>query len=229
MANRKQAKQKALPELIVKQSPQAITAMAKRVEKAFKERESFELAKNPNGSHIELRKAKAMMLHNRRFAAFLSAIDANPDKLLNKSRKEGTRANLKGIKKIRMLLDYVTGETRVFERVSLALFAASIIAAKRGIKWISNAEQELILSNLDVGSLPLDVQTAIKEYKHKYMSITGDSRNQSCQFRTTFSNLGCFWFSRQDCDDSNRLGIEVDLDSPIIRYLSDKWNLDSVK
>lgn len=225
----KQVKQKTLPQLIASQSPQAINAMVKRIEKAFKERESFEYSKNPNGSHIELRRAKNLILNNRRFAAFLIAVNACPDKLLNKSRKLDTRANLKGIKKIRMLCDYITGETRIFERVSLALFASTIIAALKGVQWISNSEQELILSNVPVQSLPSEVQAAIADYKHRYMSLAGDSRNQSCQFRTTFENLDCFYFSREDTLDSNRLGIGVNLNNPIITYLVDRWNLESVK
>ncbi len=227
MTKNKQSKI-ALPDLIAKQSPQAINAMIKRIEKAYKEREAFEYSKNPNGSHIELRRAKNLIVGNRRFAAFLSAIGACPDKLLNKSRKLDTRANLKGIKKISMLCDYITGESRIFERVSLALFASTIIAALKGTQWISNAEQELILSNVPVQSLPHEVQAAIHDYKHKYMSLAGDSRNQSCQFRTTFENLNCFYFSREDTIDSNRLGIGVLLDSPVITYLIDKWNLQSV-
>lgn len=207
---------------------QAVTGMVRRIETAYKEREAFEFEKSPNGSHIELRKARAIVMHNPRLAAFLLACDVDPQELLNKSRKEGTRANLKGIKKIKTLLDFVTGKSRVFERVSLALFASTIIAANRGIGWISNAEQELILSNLPVGSLPTELQAAVADYKHRYMSITGDSRNQSCQFRTTFSNLNCFFFSREDCDDMNRLGIMVNMDSPIIQFLNKRWNLDAV-
>lgn len=202
-----------------------IANMKRRIEKALKEREAFERAKSPNGAHIELERAKNYILNNRRFAAFMVATNSDPNELLNRSRKVGYRANLKGIKKVKMLCDYVTGRTKVFERTSLALFASTIIAALRGINWISNNEQELILSNLDVGSLPKDVQEAIAEYKHKYMSISGDSRNQSCQFRTTFENLGCFYQSREDCDDMNRLGIGVNLDNPIIQHLIERWNL----
>lgn len=232
MVKKKLAKQEkqspTLPELIAKQSPQAINAMVKHIEKAYKDREAFEMEKNPHGSHIELRRAKNLIVNNRRFAAFLATVGINPETLLNKSRKLDTRANLKGIKKLRMLCDYITGETRVFERVSLALFAATIIAANRGINWISNAEQELILSNLPVSSLPDELQKAIEEYKHKYMFIGGDSRNQSCQFRTTFANMDCFYFSREDTADSNRLGIGVNMESPIIQHLNKALNLEAV-
>lgn len=205
------------------------TNMVKAIHKALVERECFEKAKSPNGSHIELERAKAMLAHNRRFAAFMVATNNNPNELLNSTRKAGTRANLKGIKKVRMLVDYITGKTNIFERVSLALFASTIIAAQKGIEWISNAEQELILSNLDVSSLPNEVQEAINAYKHKYMWIGGDSRNQSCQFRTTFNNLGCFYQSREDCDDMNRGGIGVNLNHPVIDYLATRWNLKGIK
>lgn len=217
-----------LPEAMASVHPNAVNAMVRRINKAIADREAFEVQKLPHGSHIELRRAKAYLVNNRTLAAFLSVCGADPDKMVNRTRKDGYRSNLKGIKKLRNLVDYVTGKTRSFERVSLALFASSIIAAKRGIKWISNTEQELILSSLDVTSLPQDVRDAIKHYQNAYLRIEGDSRNQACQFRTTFDNLGCYFFSREDVEDANRLGIMINQDSPVIQYLASQWELDKV-
>jgi hypothetical protein len=218
-----------LPEAMKAVNPAKVSAMVRSINKALDSRLAFERQKAPHSALIEYRRANAFMRNNRRLGAFLAVVGADPDQMLNRTRKAGTRANLKGIKKVRQLLDYLTGETNRFERVSLALFASSIIAAKKGIQWISNNEQELILSTVDVGSLPEAVREAIEEYKHKYMTLEGDSRNQSCQFRTTFANLGCYYFSNEDVDDSNRNGIQIDLDSPIIRELNRRWNLDSVE
>lgn len=218
-----------LPEAIAAVPTKEVTAMLRRIMAELNKRQEFETLKEPFGSHVVLKQTIAMLRGNRRFAAFLCVIGADPAEMFNRTRKEGTRADLKGIKKVKMLVDYVTGRTGAFERVSLALFAATIIAAKKGVKWVSNAEQELILSSLDITSLPEEVQDAIKAYQHKYMRIHGDSRPQSCRFRTTFSNLGAFMFSREDQDDKNRLGIMVNMDSPIVRYLTDRWELESVK
>jgi hypothetical protein len=208
--------------------PQAdVTAMVTRLNRAMDARERFERSKAPNGSHIELRRAKAFLRGNRRLAAFLCVTGSDPDEMINRTRKEGTRANLKGFQKLKKLLDYVTNRSLVFERVSLALFASTIIAANKGIGWISSQEQELILSNVPVSSLSKEIQDAIASYKHKYMTLEGDSRNQSCQFRTTFSNLGMFFFAREDTEEANSLGIMVNMESPVIQYLNQRWNLDS--
>jgi hypothetical protein len=218
----------SLPELINAVKPQTVTGMVKRINKALEEREAFERLKAPHSAHIEFRRARSFLANNRGFAAFLCALNVDPDHLLNRVRKDGYRANLKGVRKLKNLYQYVTGKTRSFERVSLALFASSIVAAKRGINWINNNEQELILSSLPVSSLPDEVQEAIKDYQHKYMRIEGDSRNQACQFRTTYDNLGCYFVSRDDVDDSNRQGIHINLDSPVIQFLSKKWELERI-
>jgi hypothetical protein len=202
-------------------------AMVERINAALKDRAEFELRKAPNGSHIELRKVAGMFADNRRVAAFLCAVDADPDLMFNRVRKNGTRSNLKGFTKVRKLIDYVTGRTKVFERVSLALFASTIIAANKGVSWIASPEQELILSSESVNSLPRDVQEAIADYKHKHMTLEGDSRPQACQFRTTFANLGVYEFYRDEFDNTDyTLGISVIMSSPIVRYLNDVWQLE---
>jgi hypothetical protein len=217
-----------LPALINAVPPQEVTAMVHRINLALEARERFERSRTPHGSHIELRRAKAFLRNNRRLAAFLVVCGADPSEMLNKVRKAGSRSDLKGFQKLKRLVDYCTGRSQVFERVSLALFASTIIAANRGIGWISSTEQELILSNVPVGSLPAEVQTAIEEYKHRYMRLEGDSRPQACRFRTTFENLGLYYMSREDSDDTSSLGINVNMDSPVIQYLNQRWELDKV-
>jgi hypothetical protein len=204
-----------------------VDAMVKRVNAALEERAAYERAKSPSGSHIELRKVLGAFYNARTAAAFFVALKVDPDLMFNRSRKEGTRANLKGFTKVRKLIDFVTGRTKVFERVSLALFASTIIAARMGVEWIASPEQELILSKESVQSLPTPIQEAISEYKHKHMTLTGDSRPQACQFRTTFQNLGIFEFYRDEFDNVDyTLGITVNMDSPLVDYLTKTFHLD---
>jgi len=215
---------------LVANKPDEVEAMTARINAALKERALFERAKNPNGSHVELRRVVAQFMHNKTFAAFLMVCGANPELLFNRERKAGSRANLKGFSKVRQLLDYITGKTNAFEIVSKALFAASIIAALKGIYWIASPEQELILSDESVNSLPQEIREAIYKYQHKHMTVEGDSRNQSCQFRTTFSNLGMYSFSRDEFDNSDyTMGINVDLNHPVIQYLINRWQLAAYK
>jgi hypothetical protein len=207
-----------------------VTAMVGRINSALEKRARFELAKKPHGSHVLLRQTAAQFADSRTVAAFLVALNADPELMFNRTRKAGTRANLKGFKKVRQLIDYTTGRTKAFEIVSKALFASTIIAAKMGIEWIASAEQELILSDHRVASLPEDIRNAIYEYRHKHMTLEGDSRNQSCQFRTTFNNLGLYDFSREEFDNCDySLGIRVNLENPLIEYLSDEWELNRFK
>lgn len=217
-----------LPNAIAKMNASKVNASLRRVEKSLAKREAFEIQKAPHNPHIELRRAARYLRGNKTFAAFMAAIGADSDLFLNRERKLGYRSNLKGVQKVKSLVEYITGRSKKFDRVSLALFASSIIAAKRGIDWISNQEQEKILSSLPVDSLPPEVADAIRHYQYKYMRIEGDSRNQACQFRTTFDNLGCYEFSKADTPDANLNGIEVNLDSPVIQFLSAKWELDKV-
>lgn len=213
--------------LALANDPEGVSAMVNRIMEALREREAFERAKKPNGSHIALRKAFNAFAYNRRVAAFLLVIGANPQVMFNRSRQQGSRANLNGFMKVRKLIDYITGEEETFERVSLALFAATIIAANMGKGWIANPEQELILSSEKVESLPPAIRDAIRDYQHKYMSLTGDSRFQACQFRTTFNNMGIYHYMREDFDNSEYAnGILVNMESPVVQFLNDRWNLE---
>lgn len=218
-----------LPALMKAVSNKDAGNMKARIKKAFHKREAFELKKEPNGTHIELRRAERFLLDNDNLARMLVVLNADPDLMLNRERKEGYRSNLKGFQKIKSLLQYIVGESLSFERVSLALFASTIIAAKSGIERISNVEQELVLSNVPVSSFPKELQSAIEDYKHKFMRLRGDSRNQSCQFRTTFDNLGAYTFDSADSSDKNGKGIIVNMESPLIQYLAARWKLEGTK
>jgi len=228
-----QRKPKTIDKLIpwlIENRPEQVEAMRERINSALKERAFYERSKSPNGSHVELRRTVGAFLHNTTVAAFFVCCDADPDLVFNRSRKTDARANLKGFRKVRQLIDYVTGKTNAFETVSKALFAATIIAALNGVRWIASPEQELILSDESVNSLPQEIREAIYQYQHKHMTVEGDSRPQSCQFRTTFNNLGMFHYSREEFDNSDyTLGINVDLDHPVIQYLVNRWQLKPFK
>jgi len=212
---------------IIASESDEVAAMVERINQAVYDRATFERSKQPNGSHIELRRTANAWADSSICAAFLIYLNANPDTIFNRSRKDGTRANLKGLQKVKTLFDYVMGRKDVIDFCSFALFASTIIAAKMGTTWVSSQEQELILSSEKVNSLPRDVQNSIRQYQHKYMSIEGDSRNQSCLFRTTYANLGLYHVSREDWDNTNySLGVMVDTDNPLIMYLSDRWELN---
>lgn len=214
---------------IIAKRPKAVTAMNDRIFAALEERGEFERLKAPHGSHIEFRRAADALYGlqgNNRVSAFLVALNADPDLMLNRVRKDGTRSNLKGFTKIRKLVDYVTGKTQRLETVTLALFASTIIAAQMGVEWIASPEQELILSPEKVQSLPVEVQAAIRDFQHKHMRLTGDSRPQACQFRTTFENLGCFHQLRDNFyDNAYTFGISVVPSNPLVSYLSSRWGL----
>lgn len=221
---------KTFPNLVthlLENEPQVVSAMVERVNNAIEKRGAFEWQKKRNSSHVLFRKVAAQFSDSRTVAAFLVALNADPDLMFNRERKAGTRANLKGFAKVRQLIDYTTGKSDAFERVSLALFASTIIAANKGTTWIASPEQELILSSEKVNSLPTEVREAIKEYQHKHMTLEGDSRNESCRFRTTFANLGLYSMTREEFDNVDyTMGIRVDLKNPLIQYLSKRWKLE---
>lgn len=226
-------KPKDLPGLInwlQTEKPDQVAAMRERINSALKERAFYEREKSPNGSHVELRRTVSAFLHNNSAAAFFLVCGADPDLVFNRERKAGTRANLKGFRKVRQLIDYITGKSHAFETVSKALFACSIVASYKGINWLASPEQELILSPEELGSLPEDIRNDIYSFQHKHMTIEGDSRNQACQFRTTFENLNMFIQLRDEFDGNEyTLGISVIPNHPVIEYLATRWNLKQYK
>lgn len=208
-----------------------VSAMVERINTALFERATFERSKRPHNSHIELRRVASAFADSRTVAAFLLALDANPHLMFNRVRKAGTRSDLKGLLKVRRLIDYVMGgdTAKDLDAVSKALFAATILAALNGVEWIASPEQELVLSNVRIESLPAELQSAVFEYQAKHMRVEGDSRPQSCRFRTTYANMGMYTFMRDDMDDNDyTLGISVNLSNPLIQYLAHTWGLKGV-
>ena len=209
-----------------------VSAMVESIHKAIYERATYERAKRPNGSHLELRRVVNQFTDSRKVAAFLIAVGANPHLMFNRQRKAGAKSDLKGLQKVRRLIDYVMGgpTAKDIDAVSKALFAVTITAALSGVEWIASPEQELVLSSIPIQSLPEEVQSAIAEYQVKHMDITGDSREQSCRFRTTYANLGLYTFMRDDFDGCDyTLGVSVILSNPLIQYLIATWNLKGIK
>lgn len=224
---------KSLPELMDSVTPEQESAMVANINAALAERKAFEVKKAPKGTHLELRRTIQFMKDNRRLARFLVALNADPHEMLNRERKLGYRSNLKGFQKMKTLLDYVTGRSGAFERVSMALFAATIVAKLKGRTdrngFVSNEEQEFILSNMPVKSFPKELQEAVKSWQNKYMPLSLESRNEASRFRTTFENIGCYTVDSQDTDSKHSRGIIVNMESPLIRYLVDRWNLKAVQ
>lgn len=216
-------------EHIIKRRPKAVADMSAHILAAIKERADFEHKLKPNGSHVELRKVFRDFYGidgNKTVSAFFIAVDADPQLLFNRQRKDFTRANLKGFHKIRKLINLVMGTGDV-DTVTKALFASTIIAALKGVNWVASPEQELILSPEAVLSLPADIREAIYSFQHKHSTVEGDARPQASQFRTTFENLNCFVSTRDEFDNvAYTKGVTVLLNSPIVSFLKDKWQLD---
>jgi hypothetical protein len=220
----------SLPDAIKAVPKREAAKMIKRINKAVLDRATFEREKSPNGSHVELRRVANLYVDSDRIARFLVVLGADPDLMFNRVRKDGTRSNLKGLKKVSGLVDYVTGKTGAIETVTKALFAGTIIAALKGVTWVASQEQEFILSSEKVASMPLEIREAIYAYQHKHMTIEGDSRPQSCAFRTTFANIGVFHYMREDFDNTAyTMGVVINMDSPVVQYLVERWELAKYK
>lgn len=216
-----------LPQVMNGFRSRQVESMLHKIDAQLIERRAFEETARPNKTHIELREAEKQLRGNETVARFFLANSVDPSRVLNWTRKDGYRSNLKGIRKLRKLCEFVANYGSI-DRVSKALFAATIIAANRGCGWISNSQQELILSDLPVSTLPQELREAVSEWQNRYMSLTHESRNQSCQWRTTYENCGAYAMSAQDTVNGQELGVTVNMDSPLVQYLNNRWKLDSV-
>lgn len=206
-----------------------VDSMVKRINSALLERANFEREKAPHKSHVELRRVAAQFADSRNVAAFFVALNVDPWIMFNKVRKNGWRTNLKGLQKVRRLVDYVMGNKPTLDMDSTALFAATIIAANKGIEWISSSEQEFILSSESINSLPKDIAKTIHEFQSKRMTIEGGSRPHSCEWRTTYANMGLYTYSREEVgEDDYSLGVHIDLTNPLIIFLNETWGLSNV-
>lgn len=214
---------------IIASESNEVQTMKKRIEKAIYDRALFERQKAPNASHVELRRVAGDFINSTNAAAFFVLLNADPDLIFNRVRKEGTRASLKGLRKIKCLIDYIMGNKDTLDIVSKALFASTIVAANKGVEWIASPEQEYILSPESVNSLPKDIREAIYTFQHKHMTIEGDARHAASHFRTTFANLGFYTYAREEFDNSSyQMGIVIDLHNPVIIYLNERWGLNNV-
>lgn len=203
-----------------------LAGMVSRINRALDKRIAFEQAKAPKSSHIELKAADKQLRGNKTVAAFLAVLGADPDKMLNNERKAGYRSNLKAIRKIRMLAEYMAGEHGAVNGVVKALFAATILAAKNNSPWTSNKDAEQILLGLaDRTDMPTELLCSVVNFTSLNILDPSEARNQACQFRTAFENLGVFFFSREDANNLSSNGIYADLNNPLIKALANKWGL----
>src|SRR5689334_14976642 len=120
-------------------------SMVRKINLALEKRYAFERENKPNSPLVEMRDAYTQLHGNTNVARFLCVLEAEPDVMLNRVRKDGYRSNLKAIRKIRMLAEYMAGEHGRINGVTKALFAASIIAARENQPWVSNSDAEAIL------------------------------------------------------------------------------------
>jgi hypothetical protein len=202
-----------------------VRSMISKVRKALDERTAFEEAKKPGKLHVELRDAVKQLDGNALMARFYCVLKADPMEVLNKERKEGYRANLKTVRKVRMTAEYLAGDSTRLNGVCKALFAATILAARLGKPWVSNNDAEKLLLSLPVTTGNAELTAALKELQGMNIENASEARNQACQFRTAFENLNCYRIARGNAKDLSANGIYANLDSPLIMALADRWGI----
>lgn len=204
--------------------PQAVIGMLKRVNKALDSRVAFEAAKGTR-ANIELASAEKQMRQNKTLAKFYAVLKADPDLVINRVRKDGYRANLKTVRKVRMLAEYMAGQNGKVNGVCKALFAATILAARMGKPWVSNNDAEKLILQLPVESMGAELRAAFEELRGLNVRDPKEARNQACQFRTAFENLGCYFVAKSNIDDADERGIIANMESPLIVALAEKWGI----
>lgn len=219
-------KETTFAELMELVSAPKVTAMLKRIDKALETRAIFEQSKK-KPAYIELQAAFEQMEGNKTLARFFAVMDCDPIEYLNKERKRGYRTNLKTVRKVRMLAEYMRGEHGAINGVCKALFAATILAAKHGKPWSSNSEAELLLFGMPTSQFQRNEELwkAYESFSMLNIRSGEEARNQACQFRTAFENLGVYFKSREDEADLSTNGIYADLNNPLIKALACKWSL----
>lgn len=201
-----------------------VSAMLKRVARALDKRASFEAAKSSR-LNVELLAADKQMRGNKTLARFYCVLGADPDLVLNRERKAGFRANLKTVRKVRLLAEFMAGEHSKINGVCKALFAATILANRLGQPWVSNNDAEKLLLSMPVESMGAELKEALSELKGLNIRDAKESRNQACQFRTAFENLGCYYVAKSNPDDLDDRGIIANMDSPLMFSLANRWGL----
>jgi hypothetical protein len=202
-----------------------VSNMLAKIARALDKRAAFEASKAPHKLHVELMAADKQMRGNKTLARFYAVLDASPDLILNRERKEGYRANLKTVRKVRGLSEFMAGENGKINGVCKALFAATILAARMGTEWVSNNDAEKLLLALPLDSMNGELRDALAELSGLNIRDAKEARNQACQFRTAFENLGCYFVSRSNPDDMNANGIRANLESPLMFSLANRWGL----
>ena len=205
--------------------PQSIEKMNARIGVALVEREQFDRQMRPTDSHYFLSQVKKKLRFNKTFPTFLHLLDIDPDLVLNNSRISGRRADIKGVLSLIQFVDYISGKSNRMCYPYMALLAATIIAANHEQYFLSNADAERILRDIDVSSMEGDIAEAILQYKQVLLNYVGDDRPEACRFRTTFENIGCYTITNHDPDGLNRTGIMINPDSLVIDYLRTLWRL----
>lgn len=209
-------------------SSQAVTAKSKAIVKAIATRQEYETAKG-TGWHIELFKLEKK-LENRdimkAFARLLCLANASPDRIFNYERQVNSRANIKGIVKILNLALYLDNYTGNLDRVTLTLFYLTISSALAGQDYVNNHETELQLFGHSYSTLPPEIAEKLRKIFAARRGVN-DCRNEACQFRTAFENLGIFAKESVERGLRTDKGIRIDLESPIVRALIDRWNLSA--
>lgn len=206
-------------------SQQKVSGMIARMGRALDHRAAYEAAKAPNKFHVELAAADKQMRGNKTLARFYCVLDANPDVVLNRERIAGYRANLKTVRKVRGLAEYMEGQHGKINGVCKALFAATILAARMDIYWISNNDAEKLLSSVPLKGMHPELKKALEELSGLNIRDAKEARNQACQFRTAFENLGCYFVSRDDENNLSSNGIRANLTNPLIMALSERWGI----
>lgn len=200
-----------------------VGGMVRRINTALDKRYAFERANKPSSPLIEMREADTQLRGNSTVARFLIVLGADPEVMLNRVRKDGYRSNLKAMRKVRMLAEYMAGHHGKINGVVKALFAASIIAAKENHPWVSNSDAEAILLRLQTSNPEL--LSSIAAFTALRIKSASEARNQACQFRTAFENLKVFYSSRDDETDLSSNGVRASMVSPLIQALAHRWGL----
>lgn len=205
---------------------QKVSAIIRQIDKALSIRSDFEASK-AKPAYIELEAAKKQMAGNKTLARFFAVMETNPIEFLNLERKAGYRTNLKIVRKVRMLAEYMRGEHGAINGVCKALFAATIIAAKQGSPWTSNNDAEkLLFQAFDAMRFSEEFFRSYETFSRLNIQSPEEARNQACQFRTAFENLGVYFNTRNDENDLSSNGIYADLTNPLIIDLTNRWGLN---
>jgi hypothetical protein len=204
---------------------QACAAMRTRINSSFAAREQFETKMNPESeTKADLINAKQKWA-SRAVERVFTALNIDPDMLVNIQRKANQRANLKALRKISGVCEFLLNGSKL-EKVVISFFVSTLIAHRNGIDWISNQDQYAILSSAKLNRFPQFVQDAVTDYQHKFM--TEGKFTQASQMRTAFENVGIYQIvTRYDNNNNAMSGITLKDSHPLLIALADKLGVPS--